>query len=210
MVRILIADDHEVVRSGLRKIIEDQPGWTVVAEAADGKQAISKAFELKPDVAIVDYALPLLSGIEVTRQIRARLPRTEVLMFTMHESDALVGEVLQAGARAYVLKTEGSEHIIAAIKALANHHTYLTGDWSERLLEGFLEKLSKNGSVLSPKERVIVQLIAEGRSNKEMSKILNLSVKTIETHRAMALQKLHIKTTAGLVRYAIRNQIIEP
>jgi DNA-binding NarL/FixJ family response regulator len=209
MLRILLADDHEVVRSGLRKIIEDQPGWSVVAEAGDGKAAVAKAVEVKPDVAIVDYVLPLLSGIEVTRQIRARLPRTEILMFTMHESDSLVGEVLQAGARAYVLKTEGSEQIIAAIKALANHHTYLNSGWSERLLEGFLEKLAKNGSVLSPKERVIVQLIAEGRSNKEMSRILNISVKTVETHRAMALQKLHIKTTAGLVRYAIRNQIID-
>ena len=210
MVRILLADDHEVVRAGLRKILEDQPGWSVVAEASDGKLAVSKALEAKPDVAVVDYVLPLLSGIEVTRQIRARLPKTEVLMFTMHESDSLVGEVLQAGARAFVLKTEGNDHIIAAVKALANHSFYITGEWSERLLEGYLEKLSKNGSVLSPKERVIVQLIAEGRSNKEMGKILNLSVKTIETHRAMALQKLHIKTTAGLVRYAIRNKIIEP
>jgi len=137
------------------------------------------------------------------------LPHTEVLMFTMHETDALVGEVLQAGARAYVSKTDTSVEIIAAVKALAAHHTYLTGEWPERLLEGFLEKLAKNGSVLTPKERVIVQLIAEGRSNKEMSRILNLSVKTIETHRAASLQKLHIKTTADLVRYAIRNQIVE-
>jgi DNA-binding NarL/FixJ family response regulator len=209
MVRILIADDHEVVRSGLKAILQEQQGWTIVGEAVDGKQAIAKALECKPDVAIVDYVLPLLNGIEVTRQIRARLPQTEVLVFTMHESDALVGEVLQAGARAYVLKTEGNEQIIGAVKALAAHRSFLTGEWPERMLEGFLEKLAKNGSVLSPKERVIVQLIAEGRSNKEMSKILNLSVKTIETHRAMALQKLHIKTTAGLVRYAIRNQIID-
>jgi DNA-binding NarL/FixJ family response regulator len=208
MLRILVADAQQVVRRGLRKIIEDQRGWAVVGEAGDGKAAVTTAIEVKPDVAIVDYALPLLSGIEVTRQIRARLPRTEILMFTMHESDSLVGEILQAGARAYVLKTERCDHIVAAIKALAQHRMYLSGAWSERLLEGFLDKVSKNGSVLSPKERVIVQLIAEGRSNKEMSRILNLSVKTVETQRAMALQKLHIKTTADLVRYAIRNQII--
>jgi DNA-binding NarL/FixJ family response regulator len=208
MLRILVADAQQVIRTGLRKIIEDQPGWVVVGEAGDGKAAVTKAIEVKPNVAIVDYALPLLSGIEVTRQIRARLPRTEVLIFTMHESDALVGEVLQAGARAYVLKAESCDHIVAAIKAVAQHRMYLSGDWSERLLEGYLERVAKSGSVLSPKERVVVQLIAEGRSNKEMSKILNLSVKTVETQRATALQKLHIKTTAGLVRYAIRNQII--
>jgi DNA-binding NarL/FixJ family response regulator len=210
MPRILLVDDHDVVRAGLRKIIEAQPGWSVVAEAADGKQAIVKALETKPDVVIVDYVLPVLNGLEVTRQVRARLPQAEVLVFTMHESDALVGEVLQAGARAYVLKTAGSDQIVAAVKALIGHRSYLSEEWADRVIEGYLDKLAKTGSVLTPKERVIVQLIAEGRSNKEMSKILNLSVKTIETHRAAALQKLHIKTTAGLVRYAIRNQIVEP
>jgi DNA-binding NarL/FixJ family response regulator len=208
MSRLLIADDHDVVRCGLRNVLESQHGWTVVAEARDGKEAVLKTIEHKPNVAVVDYALPLMNGAEVTRQIRARNPGTEVLIFTMHQSDALVGEVLQAGARAYVLKSEGVEQVVQAVKALANHRPFLTGDWSERILEGFLEKQARGGS-LSPRERVIVQLIAEGHSNREMSSILNLSIKTIETHRSSALQKLHISTTAGLVRYAIRNGLVE-
>lgn len=208
-MRILIADDHEVVRVGLRDILEAQAGWSVVAEATDGKEAILKATETKPDVAIIDYALPVMNGVEVTRQIRSRLPSTEVLIFTMHESDALVGALLQAGARGFVLKSDGNEQIVAAVRSLSNHRPFLAGEWPEKLLEGFLQKQESSGGVLSPRERVIVQLIAEGHSNKQMSSILNLSVKTIETHRATAMHKLHISTTAGLVRYAIKNELIE-
>jgi DNA-binding NarL/FixJ family response regulator len=206
---ILIADEQEVVRSGLRKILEAQPGWQVVGEAKDGKEAVLKAVELNPDIVILEYALPLMSGVEATRQIRSRLEKTEVLIFTNRDSDTLVGEVLQSGARAYVLKSESSQQLINAVKSLSDHRPYLVGEWSERLLEGFLQKQSQNASLLSPRERVIVQLIAEGHSNKEMASILNISVKTVETHRATAMHKLHITTTAGLVRYAIKNNLIE-
>ena len=209
MTTILIADDHEVVRRGLRSLLEAQQGWSVVAEATNGREAVARAIEFKPDVAILDYAMPMLNGVEVTRQIRTRLSDTEVLIFTMHESDALVAEFLQAGARAFILKSEPTEQLIAGVKSLANHRPYLAGPWSERLLEGFLQKQTENGGVLSPRERVIVQLIAEGNSNKEMSSILNLSVKTIETHRAAAMQKLHVSSVAALVRYAIRNHLVE-
>jgi DNA-binding NarL/FixJ family response regulator len=211
VTRILIADDHEVVRSGLRAILESHPGWEVVAEADNGKDAVAKAVASEPDVAIIDYALPLMNGIEATRQIHARLPTAEVLIFTMHDSDVLLGELLEAGARAYLLKSDAKQFLIAAVDALANHRPFFTGRVSDQLLKAFLNaQHHKDGSILSPRERVIVQLIAEGHGNKEMAEILNLSVKTIETHRAAALRKLNLKSTAALVRYAIRNRMVEP
>jgi DNA-binding NarL/FixJ family response regulator len=210
-VQILIADDHAVVRSGLRTILEARAGWKVVAEAGDGKDAIAKAVELKPDVAIVDYSLPRMNGAEVTRQIRTRAPKTEVLIFTMHDSDALVSEVLQAGARAFLLKSDAQHHLVAAVEALAGHRPFFTGRLTEKLLDTFLSSQpQQDAPILSPRERVVVQLIAEGNSNKDMSGILNLSVKTIETHRAAAMRKLNLTSTAALVRYAIRNKLVEP
>ena len=210
-VRILIADDHEVVRSGLKAILEARPGWEVVAEVGDGKDAIDRAIETKPDVAIIDYSLPRMNGIEATRQIRARLAGTEVLIFTMHDSDALVGEVLQAGARAFLLKSDAQHYLVAAVESLAGHKPFFTGRLSEKLLDTFLASQGmQSAPLLSPRERVVVQLIAEGNSNKEMSGILNLSVKTIETHRAAAMRKLNLTSTAALVRYAIRNKLVEP
>src|SRR5882762_6988767 len=211
MTRILIADDHEVVRSGLRLIVEAHAGWEVVAEAADGKAAIVKAFETKPDVAILDYAIPLVNGVEATRQIRKRNPQIEVLIFTMHDSEALVGEVLDAGARAYLLKSDAKQHLISAIEALAMHKPFFSAQVSEKLLESYLlTQKGKLGAVLSPRERIVVQLIAKCHTNKEISAILNLSIKTIESHRAAAMRKLNITSTAGIVRYAIRNKLIEP
>ena len=211
MTRILIADDHEVVRSGLRSILEAHEGWAVVAEACDGKEAIGKAAESRPDVAIIDYSLPLMNGIEVTRQIRARVPSAEILIFTMHDSNVLVGELLEAGARAYLLKSDAKRYLIAAVEALSDHKPFFTGRVSEQLLESFLtNNLGAGHGSLSPRERGIVQLIAEGHSNKEMSEILNLSVKTIETHRASAMRKLKLTSTAAIVRYAIRNKLVDP
>jgi DNA-binding NarL/FixJ family response regulator len=211
VTRILIADDHEVVRSGLRAILEAREGWHVVAEAENGKDAVAKAVESRPDVAIIDYSLPLMNGVEATRQIHARVPETEILIFTMHDSDVLVGELLEAGARAYLLKSDAGQYLIAAVEALAKHKPFFTGRVSEQLLSSFLATYQrKDGAQLSPRERVIVQLIAEGHGNKEIGEILNLSVKTIETHRAAAMRKLNLKSTAALVRYAVRHRLVEP
>ena len=209
MVRILIADDHEVVRSGLRATLEAQPGWSVVAEAANGKDAVAKAAQVAPDVAIVDYALPLINGIEVTRRIRIRNPGTEVLIFTMHDSETLIREMLSAGARGYLLKSDATTFLITAVESLAAHKPFFTGKISETLLESFLVQ-GQHGDMLTGRERTVVQLIAEGYTNKEMADILNLSMKTIEAHRASALRKLELKNTAGLVRYAIRNKLVSP
>ena len=209
MTRILIADDHEVVRSGLRLILEAHAGWEVVAEAADGKAAIVKALETKPDVAILDYSIPLVNGVEATRQIRKRNPQIEVLIFTMHDSDSLVTDILAAGARAYLLKSDANQYLIAAVASLADHKPFFTGKVSEQLLDSYLTHQSKSDG-LSPRERVIVQLIAEGNSNRDMSEALGLSVKTIESHRASLMRKLKLKTTAAIVRYAIRNRLVDP
>jgi DNA-binding NarL/FixJ family response regulator len=209
VTRILIADDHQVVRSGLRAILEAHEGWEVVAEAENGKEAVTKAVECRPDIAIVDYSLPLMNGVETTRQIRAQVPEAEILIFTMHDRDALIGEVLAAGARAFLLKSEGNQFLTAAVEALADHKPFFTGRVSEQLLKSFLLANQHKHGALSPRERLIVQLIAEGHGNKEIAEILNLSPKTIETHRASAMRKLDIKSTAALVRYAIRNELIE-
>jgi DNA-binding NarL/FixJ family response regulator len=211
VTRILIADDHEVVRSGLRTVVEAQPGWTVVAEASDGRDALAKALDTKPDVAIIDYSLPLLNGAEVTRQIRARVPAVEVLIFTMHDSDSLLADILAAGARAYLLKSDANQYLIAAVASLANHKPFFAGRISEQLLDSYLSThQGKSDGLLSPRERAIVQLIAEGNSNKDMSEALGLSVKTIESHRASAMRKLKLTSTAAVVRYAIRNKLVGP
>jgi DNA-binding NarL/FixJ family response regulator len=210
MIRILIADDHEVVRSGLRKILEAHPNWEVVAEASDGKDAINKAAETKPDVAVLDYSLPLINGIEATRQIRARLPKTEVLIFTMHDNEMLLQELLKAGARGYLLKSDAKRHLIGAIESLALHKPFFTAKVSEALLDSFLSQPSREGSTLTNRERGVVQLIAEGHSNKQIASILNISLKTVETHRAAIMRKLNLSSSALLVRYAIRNKIVEP
>ena len=209
MTRILIADDHEVVRSGLRKILEAQPSWQVVAEAADGMEAVAKAIETVPDIAVIDYSLPILNGVEVTRQIRRRLPRTEVLIFTMHDNEALVTQLLQAGARGYLLKSDANRHLVAAIEALASHRPFFTANVSEALLRSFIVRPHRAGLVLTPREHQIVQLIAEGHSNKAIANLLNISLKTVETHRATVMRKLNLSSAAALVRYAVRNKVIE-
>jgi DNA-binding NarL/FixJ family response regulator len=208
MTRILIADDHDVVRSGLRSIIE--PRWEVVAEATNGKDAIRKAIELKPDVAVLDYSLPMINGVEATRQIRARVPTVEILIFTMHDSEGLIHDLLEAGARGYLLKSDAKCFLVNAIESLTAHRPFFTAKVAETLLESYLTRPAAAESVLTARERSVVQLIAEGHSNKQIAHVLSISVKTVETHRAAAMRKLNVSSAAALVRYAIRNKIVEP
>ncbi|MBH0114049.1 response regulator transcription factor [Novosphingobium sp. YJ-S2-02] len=210
--RIILADDHEAIRLGVRSALSVHPDWRVVGEAATGREALELARSVRPDIAIIDYSLPMMNGLELTRAIKKELPRTEVLIFTMHDREDVLAELLSAGARGYLLKSDASKHLISAVEALAMRRPYFSGNVSQTLLDRFIESASKNsnGTALTPREREIVQLIAEGRLNKEVAAILGLSIKTVETHRAAAMHKLDLKTTADLVRYAVRNNIIEP
>jgi DNA-binding NarL/FixJ family response regulator len=210
MTRILIADDHDVVRSGLHAILNSQPGWEVVAEAEDGKRAVELAAETQPNVAILDYQLPILNGVDATREIRAFHPQTEVLIFTMHESEPLIRELLEAGARGYLLKSDARRFLIAAVEALARHQPFFTGRVSEALLSAFLANTHPSADVLTHRERGVVQLIAEGRTNKEAAQLLGINLKTVETHRAAAMRKIKANSSADLIRYAIRNKLVEP
>jgi DNA-binding NarL/FixJ family response regulator len=209
MTRILIADDHDVVRSGIRTILESHAGWEVVGEARDGKDAICQALATRPDVVVLDYSLPLVNGVEATRQIVGRVPGVEILIFTMHDTESLVREVLEAGARGFLLKSDAGPFLTSAVESLAAHKPFFTGKVSETLLQAFLSKGHVPGSALSAREKTVIQLIAEGKTNKEMAEILNISIKTVETHRAVAMRKLNLDTTAALIRYAIRNKLVE-
>jgi len=209
LIRILIADDHDIVRAGLRRILEAHANWEVVAEAGDGKDAIRKAVETKPDIVVIDYSLPMLNGTEVTREIRSRLPKTEVLIFTMHDNERLIEDLLSAGARGYVLKTDAKQYLVEAIEALAAHKPYFTGKVSKTLLDAYLARSRVEKGPLTNREREVVQLIAEGYTNKQIANLLHLSLKTVETHRAAIMRKLDASSTADLVRYAIRNKIVE-
>jgi len=202
-VRILIADDHAIVRRGLRALVESQQGWEVCAEAANGRQAVEGVERFQPDLAIVDIGMPELNGLEATRQILKISPQTKVLVLTMHQSEEVVAEVLKAGARGYVLKSDADQNLIAAVEALLQHQTFLTSGVTGSLLS------VAPGRDLTPREREIIQLLAEGKSNKEVATALNVSTRTIETHRANIMNKLDIDSLSGLVRYAIRNKIVE-
>jgi DNA-binding NarL/FixJ family response regulator len=211
-LRILLADDHEVVRGGVRTLIEKEAGWTVCGEAADGRNAVALAQTLKPDIVVMDIGMPTLNGLEAARQVKRALPKTEVLIFTGEESDQLVHEVFAAGARSYILKSDISKHLIEAIGALAQHKHYFTNRIAEIVFARYLDGTSGAGKSktegLTPREREIVQLLAEGKSNKEAAGVLGISIKTVETHRATTMQKLRLESFADLVRYAIRNKIV--
>jgi DNA-binding NarL/FixJ family response regulator len=211
VARILVADDHEIVRHGLRRLLEAQPGWQVCAEAASGREAVAKARQLKPEVAVLDFGMPELNGAEATRQILRESPRTEVLVLTMHDAEQLVREVLGAGAHGYVLKSDASRDLVAAVQALLAHKTFLSPAVSKLVVEGYLRgsEVETPADRLTPREREIVQLVAEGKSNKEISTSLNISVKTVEAHRSHLMHKLNLTSISELVRYAIRNKIVE-
>lgn len=213
-LRILIADDHAVVRAGLRTLLESRNGWEVCAEATDGRDAVEKAAKLKPDVAVLDIGMPLLNGVEATRQILRSSPRTEVLILTMHESDDLVQQVVEAGARGYILKDDADRVLLAAVDALRLHKSYFSPRVSgvvapEELSEGRGDATKATRSRLTPREREILQLLAEGKSNKEVATILGISVNTAEAHRANIMLKLDVHSITELVVYAVRNKIIQ-
>jgi DNA-binding NarL/FixJ family response regulator len=211
--RILLADDHEIIREGLRSVLETRKDWEIVGEATNGREAVKKVGELKPDVVVMDISMPELNGLEAVRQIVKTVPRTEVLVLTMHDSEDLVRGVLDAGARGYLLKSDASRQLISAIEALRLHKPYLTPRVNEVVLRGYLGeeplKGETSGGKLTPREREIVQLLAEGLSSKEVAGTLHISVKTAETHRTNIMRKLDIHSVSELVRYAVRNHIIE-
>jgi DNA-binding NarL/FixJ family response regulator len=211
-LRILIADDHEVFRRGVRSVLEEQPGWHVVGEVANGRLAVEMSRQLQPDVVVLDISMPELNGLEATRQILQVSPGSEILILTLHDSEQLAEEVLKAGVRAYILKSDAAQDLVAALGALERHTPLFTSKIAGMVLEGFLHstKSSKGTQVaveLTAREREIVQLLGEGKSNKEVAVTLGISVKTAETHRANVMHKLVLHSTADLVRYALRNRI---
>ena len=206
----MIVDDHGAVRRGVRQLVESKPYYQVVGEAADGRAALELAQETKPDITILDYSLPELNGLDLAHLLKRSFPRMEILLYTMHDREEIIMDVLRAGVRGFVLKSDTEPHLIAALDALSVHRPYFSNAISETLLEKFLEtKPQPCASSLTHREREVVQQIAEGRINKEIARILNISVKTVETHRASAMHKLKLRTTADLVRYAIRNNIVQ-
>jgi DNA-binding NarL/FixJ family response regulator len=215
-VRILLADDHEVVRQGLHRLLNGQPGWKVVGEAATGREAVEQAKKLKPDVVVLDISMPEMNGLEATQQIVKALPKTEVLILTLHDSEDLVRDVVQAGARGYVLKSDTGRDLVAGINALRQHQPFFTSRVSELVLQrclrkdGATAKQHPSRTRLAPRELEVVKLLAQGKSNKEVAAALDISVRTAETHRSNIMRKLRLHTVADLVRYAIRHKIVEP
>jgi len=211
--RILIGDDHAIVRRGLRALVESHAGWAVCAEASNGRETVRKVDELKPDLAIVDIGMPELNGLDATRQILKANPQTEVLILTMHQSEEVVAEVLKAGARGYVLKSDADQNLVAAVEALLQHKPFLSSNVTEVVLSEYVNRSSigpEPRSRITQREREIIQLLTEGKSNKEVASALNISTRTVETHRANIMRKLALESLGDLVRYAIRNKIIAP
>lgn len=210
-VRILLADDHEIVRHGLRRLLETQPGWTICGEADSGLEAVEKTRQLKPDIVILDHSMPELSGAEAARQILKALPKTEIVILTMHDSEQLLREVLEAGVHGYVLKSDAMCDMVSAVRTLLDHQRYLSPGASGVAVEGFLHPSAEiDSGRLTPREREIVYLLAQGKSNKEVASALNISVKTVEAHRANIMHKLNLPSFADLVHFAIRTGIVEP
>ena len=218
MLRILIADDHEVARRGIRSILESHPGWEVCDEAKDGREALEMASRLSPDVVLLDIAMPNLNGLEAARQILSVSPDIAILILTMHDSDHTIREVLRAGARGFLLKSDAGRDLVSAVEALEQQRTFFTTKVSQMVLDGFLERRNRlpdanlptdpSHEVLTAREREVIQLLAEGKTSKEVAVTLNLSVKTAETHRTNLMRKLDLHSVADLTRYAVRNGIV--
>jgi DNA-binding NarL/FixJ family response regulator len=209
-----VADDHDIVRRGLRALIEARSSWEVCGEAENGREALRLASRLKPDIVILDIAMPIMNGLEAARRILRSLPRTEVLILTMHESEQIVHDVLEAGVRGYVLKSDAGRDLVVAIECLLKHQPFFTSQISQIVLDGYIRggANSKTTDVLpcrlTSREREIVQLLAEGRTNKEVAAALKLSPKTVEAHRGNVMRKVNLHSISELVRFAIRNKII--
>ena len=219
MLRILIADDHEVARRGIRAMLESHPGWEVCGEAKDGREAVELASKEKPDLILLDIGMPNLNGLEAARQILAVSPDIAILILTMHDSDQVVREVLRAGARGFLLKSDAGRDLVAAVEALQLQRTFFTTRVSQMVLDGFLDRDNRpDGTernqedlddVLTGREREVILLLAEGKTSKEVAVTLNLSVKTAETHRTNLMRKLGLHSVADLTRYAVRNGIVQ-
>jgi DNA-binding NarL/FixJ family response regulator len=220
MLRILIADDHELARRGIRALLESHPGWEVCGEAKDGRETVELADSMKPDIVLLDIGMPNLNGLEAARQILTNSPEVAILILTMHDSDNVVREVLRAGARGYLLKSDAGRDLVAAVEALQLQRTFFTTRVSQMVLDGFLDRQSPNfgainknddraGDALTSREREVIQLLAEGKTSKEVAVTLNLSVKTAETHRTNLMRKLGLHSVADLTRYAVRNGIVQ-
>jgi DNA-binding NarL/FixJ family response regulator len=215
MLRILIADDHDVARRGIRALLESHSGWQVCGEAKDGREAVELAAAQRPDLILLDIGMPNLNGLEAARQILATAPNALILILTMHDTDQIVREVLRAGARGFLLKSDAGRDLIAAVDALQQRRTFFTTKVSQMVLTGFLnrdnqiETADDNENVLTAREREVIQLLAEGKTSKEVAVTLNLSVKTAETHRTNLMRKLDLHSVADLTRYAVRNGIVQ-
>ena len=212
-LRVLLADDHTLIRAGLRLVVDAQPDLIVVGDANDGREAVAVAERLKPDVAVIDIGMPSLNGIEACRQIRAALPDTQVVMLSMHSDEGYVLRALKAGAKAYLLKDSAEADLARAIRAAAAGKSFFSPAVGKVLLEDYMRKLQRTGAedsyeLLSPREREILQLVAEGKSSKDIANLLNLSVYTVETHRARIMQKLNLHSIPELILYAVRKGII--
>ena len=213
-MRILIADDHEVVREGVRAFIEHEPGWQVCGTATNGREAVDIARKLKPEVAVLDMTMPELDGLEALRQIKRASPNTEVVIFSAHHSEEVIEQLFEEGAKSYIQKSDAGRHLVAAIKSVAEHRPFFTPEISQILFAKFLsvDPAKKPGGqehTLTDRERDVVRLLAQGSSNKEVATALGISIRTAETHRAALMRKLGLGSLAALVRYAIRNNIID-
>ena len=212
-IGVLLADDHTLIRAGLRMVVEAQPDLSVIAEAGDGREAVAMAQALKPDVVVMDIGMPSLNGIEAARQIRETLPGTQIVMLSMHSDEGYVLRALKAGAKAYLLKDSAEADLARAIHAAAAGKSFFSPAVGKVLLEDYMRTLQRTGAedsyeLLSPREREILQLVAEGNSSKEIATLLNLSVYTVETHRARVMQKLNLRGIPELILYAVRKGII--
>jgi two-component system, NarL family, response regulator NreC len=207
--RILLADDHAVVRHGFRMILDAQPDLEVIGEATNGREAVDEATRLQPDVVVMDVTMPELNGIEATRRIAAASPRTRVLALSMHKDSVYVREILRAGARGYLLKDSGEGDLLAAVRAVAKGEGYLSPAVSDAVLSDYRKHVTNPLDLLTSREREVLQLIAEGKTNKEIAGTLNLSVYTVEAHRGRIMEKLNLHSTGELVRFALRNGVID-